>query len=69
VNSVIDPEGTKLLQLEQANCSSCDFLSSIGHDGSRLRTSAPQRGAKKFDIPEPQSKEQIDLLRKAKTAG
>jgi len=69
VNSVIDPEGSKLLQLEQANHLACDFLSSIGYVGSRLRTSAPRRGAKKFDITEPQSKERIYLLRKAKTAG
>jgi len=69
VNSVINPDGAKLLQLEQANHSACDFLSSIGYDGSRLRTSARRRGAKKFDITQPQSKERINLLRKAKTAG
>jgi len=33
VNSVINPEGSKLLQLEQENHNSaCDFLSSIGYD-------------------------------------
>jgi len=69
VNSTIDPAGSKLLQLEQANHSACDFLSSIGYDGSRLRMSAPRRGAKKFHVTEPQSKERIDLLRKAKSAG
>jgi len=42
VNSTIDPAGTKLLQLEHANHSACDFLSSLGYDGSRLHISAPR---------------------------
>jgi len=69
VNSIIDPHGDKLLQLEVSNHTACDFLSSLGYDGSRLRLSAPRRGAKKYDLTQPQSKERIELLRKAKTAG
>jgi len=69
VNTTIDPQGSKLLLLEQANHSACDFLTSLGYDGNRLRISAPRRGAKKYEITQPQSKERIELLRKAKTAG
>jgi len=69
VNTDIDPHGSKLLQLEQANHTACDFLSSLGYDGSRLRMSAPRRGAKKYTLTQPQSKERIELLQKAKTAG
>jgi len=36
VNSVLDPEGTKLLQLEISNNSACDFLTPLGYDGSGL---------------------------------
>ena len=69
VNSIINPHGSKLLQLELLNYLACDFLTSLGYDGARLRISAPRRGAKKYDIAQPQSKERIELLRKAKTAG
>ncbi len=69
VNSVIDPHGSKLIQLEVSSHTTCDFLSSLGYDGSRLHISAPRRGAKKYDLTQPQSKERIELLRKAKTAG
>jgi len=69
VNTTIDPQGSKLLHLEQANHSVCDFLASLGCDGNRLRISAPRRGAKKCEITQPQSKERIELLRKAKTVG
>ena len=69
VNDVLDPDGTKLLQLEAANHTVCDFLSSIGFDGSRLRISAPRRGAKKFTLTQPQSKERINLLQKASSVG
>ena len=47
----------------------CDFLTSLGCDGNRLWISAPRRGAKKYEITQPQSKERLELLRKAKTAG
>jgi len=38
----LDPEGHKLLLLEEANHMSCDFLSTFGCDGSQLRTMAPR---------------------------
>jgi len=69
INTVLDPEGSKLLQLEEANHNACDFLTSIGYDGGRLRLDAPRRGAKKYELTQPQSKERVELLRKAKTAG
>ena len=52
-----------------SNHTACDFLSSLGCDGSRLCISAPRRRAKKYNLTQPQSKERIELLRKAKTAG
>ena len=69
INTTIDPQGSKFFLLEESNHNACDFLSSLGYDGSRLRLSAPRRGAKKYDLTQPQSKERLDLLRKAKTAG
>jgi len=69
VNSIINPHGSKLLQLELLNHSACDFLTSLGYDGTRLHISSPRRGAKKYDVTQPQSKKRIKLLRKAKTAG
>jgi len=59
MNTTIDPEGYKLLQLEEANHSACDFLTSLGHDGSRLRMSAPRRGAKKYELTQPLSAGQL----------
>jgi len=69
VNATIDPDGPKLLQLEVANHNAFDFLTSLGYDGNRLRIAAPRRGAKKFELTQPQSKERIELLAKAKSAG
>jgi len=69
INTTIDPEGSKLLQIEESNHAACDFLTSIGYDGSRLRLLAPRRGAKKYELTQPQSKEGVELLRQAKTAG
>ena len=69
INSTIDPQGSKFFLLEESNHNACDFLSSLGYDGSQLRLSAPRCGAKKYDLTQPQSKERVDLLRKAKTAG
>ena len=69
INNNIDPQGSKLLQLQQSNHNACDFLTSLGYDGGRLRLSAPRRGAKKYELTQPQSKERVELLRKAKSAG
>ena len=69
INTTIDPEGSILLRIEESNHAACDFLTSIGYDGSRLRLLAPRQGAKKYELTQPQSKERVELLRQAKTAG
>lgn len=69
VNNNIDPQGSKLLLLEQSNHNACDFLTSLGYDGGCLLLTAPRRGAKNYDITQPLSKERVELLRKAKSAG
>jgi len=69
INETLDPSGPKLLLLEKSKHNACDFLTLCGYDGNRLRLHAPKRGAKKYDLTQPQSKERIELLRKAKSAG
>jgi len=64
-----DPESHKLLQMEQCNKVQCAFLASLGYHLSQLRIDAPRRSIKKFQFTEPQSKERVAAIQKAKTSG
>ena len=68
-NSDIDPMSAALLQMEHSNHISCDFLSTMGYDGSQLRINAPRQSAKKFQLTVPNSKERVEAIQRAKTAG
>jgi len=65
----LDPEGHKLLLLEEANHMSCDFLSTFGYDGSQLRTMAPRESQKRYQLTAPQSKERVEAIKNASAAG
>ena len=65
----LDPEGLKLLKIEQDNRVNCNFLKLLGYDAEYLRGFAPRRRAEKFQLTVPHSKERIALLQKTKTAG
>ena len=69
VNTDLDPEAHKLLAIERINNMHCDFLCGFGFDGSQLRKQAPTVSGRKFKLTEPHSKERIEALQKAKTAG
>jgi len=68
-NTDIDPMSAALVQMEMSNHMSCDFLSTMGYDGSQLRIDAPKQSAKKFEITVPNSKERVEAIQRAKTAG
>jgi len=65
----MDPEGYKLLEIEASNHQSCDFLLSFGFDGRQLRLDAPRKSTKKDKLKEPHSKERIEQMQKAQSAG
>jgi len=65
----LDPQGERLLILEEANHQACDFLSTVGCDGSQLRTTAPRSARKRYQLTEPQSKERIEAIKNASSAG
>ena len=65
----LDPEGLKLLQIEQENKVHCTFLKLLGYDAEHLRGIAPRRKAKNFQLTVRHSKERIALLQRTKTAG
>ena len=69
VDTRLDPKGHKLLLLEEANHMSCDFLSTFGYDGSQLRTMAPRASQKRHQLTAPQSKERVEAIKNASTAG
>ena len=47
----------------------CDFLSTVGCGGSQLRTTAPRSARKRYQLTEPQSKERIEAIKNASSAG
>jgi len=61
-NTDIDPMSAALVQMEISNHMSCDFLSTMGYDGSQLRIDAPKQSAKKFEITVPNSKERVEAI-------
>ena len=64
-----DPSETqKLLAIESANHFACDYLTGLGFDGAQLRLDAP-REKKRRQLTVPHSKECLDAIRAAKTAG
>jgi len=69
VNEEMDPQGYKLMELEQSNHQACDFLSSFGFDGSQFRLEAPRKHMKKYKLTVPQSKERIAAIQNASSAG
>jgi len=68
-DNYLDPHGSRLLAIEEANHQSCDFLTSFGFDGSQLRMSAPRAARKRYQLTAPQSKERVEAIKKASTAG
>ena len=69
VDKDLDPEGVRLQALEDANALHCSFLCTFGFDGTKLRKVLPTRSATKFELTVPFSKERIQAIQKAKTAG
>jgi len=65
----LDPQGYHLLLLEEANHMRCDFLMAFGFDGTQLRGAAPRAGRKRYQLTVPQSKERVDAIKDATTAG
>ena len=63
-----DPEVEHLKWLESINQFYCDILNTNGYDGDKLRKEAPKR-TMYVAVTEPHSKECIDAIKKAKTAG
>ena len=68
VDQTSDPETKRLLSIEQANAMACDYLNGFGFDGNQLRIKAPRK-RKAASLTVPFSKERIEILSKAKTAG
>jgi len=65
----LDHQGERLLLLEEANYQACVFLSTVGCDGFQLRTTAPRSARKRYQLTEPQSKERIEAIKNASSAG
>jgi hypothetical protein len=63
-----DPAVTHLRNIENMNHFHCDYLSANGYDGSQLRRDAPKR-ATFVAVTQPHSKERIQAIKKARTAG
>ena len=63
-----DPELAQLKRLESLNQFHCDVLSSHGFDGKLLSKKAPTRSTY-VAVTQPQTKERILAIKKAKTAG
>jgi hypothetical protein len=63
-----DPEVKRLKRIEAMNSFYCDILSSNGYDGSQLKKEAPTR-ENYVAVTEAHSRERIDAIKKAKSAG
>jgi hypothetical protein len=63
-----DPQIANLRKLEALNAFYCDVLSSAGFDGSQLKRKAPTRETY-VAVTQPHSKDRIEAIKKAKTAG
>ena len=69
VSSVEEEEEVKRLrQLEDMNSLHVGILTSLGFDGSKLKKEAPKR-SQFVAVTKPESKERVQALKKAKTAG
>jgi len=69
VDDESDPDAKHLLQIEACNRVQAEFLLTLGYDSTHLRMDAPKVSAKKFKLTEPQSKERIEAIQKASSAG
>ena len=63
-----DPEIEQLKQIESLNGFYCDTLTSFGYDGAQLLKAAPTRSTY-VGVTQPHSKERIQAIKKAKSAG
>ena len=63
-----DPQSEQLLVIESANHFACDYLTGLGFDGSQLKLKAPRRKTKQ-QLTAPHSKECLEAIQAAKTAG
>ena len=68
IDTESDPETSNLLALEACNHFACDFLSTIGYDGTQLRIDAPRK-KKAAPLTQPYTIERQEAILQAKTAG
>ena len=68
IDAKSDPATQDLLNLEECNHFACDYLSTLGYDGSQLRIDAPRK-KKAPPLTQPFTLERQEAILKAKSAG
>jgi hypothetical protein len=68
IDTESDPETPNLLGLKECNHFVCDFLSTVGYDGSQLQIDAPRK-KKATPLTQSYTKERQEAILQAQTAG